>query len=322
MNRSIFIHHRLLNLVQTACIMAALFGILLATAWLFAGLPGVVLLCAVGIPLLALGGSKAAGLVLKMYRATRITPDMAPELVSLVHELAARAGLPAPPPTYYIPSNAPVAFSVGMGKTGAIALSDGMMRLLSWRELVGVVAHEISHIASNDMRVMGVADLASRLASAISTAGQFLFLLNIPLYLLGGHPLPWLPILLMASVPLVMTLLQLALSRSREFEADLAAVNLTGDAAGLASALQHIEQHERRLLRRLFVPYRGLEIPSVLRTHPATPERIRRLLELTTPEQLAPWQQQIALDQDGRPVLVEVEPPRSSPRRRISGVRY
>ena len=311
------------NLMQTVIIMAALCGILLSTAWLFAGSTGIVVVCILALPALAIGGRHAPAMVLKMYRAVPLEPRQAPALVELVENLALRAGLQTAPSLYYIPSWAALAFSVNLGKNGAIALSEGMLRLLTWRELVGVIAHELCHIAGHDTRVMGVADLAGRLASAISFAGQLLILINLPVYLSGGHSLPWFPLFLMAAIPYIMTLLQLALSRSREYEADFAAVGITGDAEGLAAALERIEQNERRLLRRLFVPYGSVEVPSVLRTHPATTERIRRLLEMAGRSQDADRPElTMARDQDGRAVVVEIESPRRPPRKRIGGYWY
>lgn len=319
MNQAIYARHRVRNLLQTAVIMAALFVLLLAMAWLFAGTPGIIMICIIAIPALVIGGKHAPAMVLRMYSATPLTRGQAPVLAGLVEELAGRAGLTDLPSLYYIPSRAALAFSVGLGRNGAIALSDGMLRLLTLRELVGVIAHEICHIAGHDTRVMGVADLAGRLASAISFAGQLLIIINLPVYLSGGHSLPWFPLLLMAVSPYLMTLLQLALSRSREYEADLAAVSITGDAEGLAAALERIEQNERRMIRRLFIPKGGIEVPSVLRTHPATAKRISRLLELAG---RGVSRFTVARDQDGQPFMVEMEPPRRPVKRRIGGYWY
>lgn len=322
-DQAVYARRRMVNLLQSAIIMAGLAVVLLLMAWFFAGLPGVVMVCVVALPALAFGGRHAPVLVLKMYRAVPVERIQAPALGDLLEKLAISAGMSEPPLLYYIPSRAALAFSVGLGNSGAIALSDGMLRLLTWRELVGVVAHEVCHIASHDTRVMGIADLASRIAAAISLAGQLLIFINLPAYLFSDHALPWFPLFIMAAVPYVMTILQLALSRSREYEADLAAVGLTGDAEGLAAALDRIEQNEMPLVRRLFVPGGGIEVPSVLRTHPATAERIKRLLELSGKSSGSKGSDTvIAHDQYGRPVIVDVEPPRKAPRRRIGGFWY
>lgn len=311
---------KIINLLQTAVIMASVFLLLLAIAWLIAGGLGILLVCVVGVPLLAFGGSRASALILRLYRARPIGLDTVPDLVLLVHELARRAGIDRPPVLFYIPSPASLAFSVGYGSNGAIALSDGILRLLTRREIIGVLAHEISHIAGNDIRVMGVADLATRLTAAISLSGQVLIMVNLPAYLLGGYALPWGALLLMAAAPLLMTLMQLALSRTREFDADLTAVQLTGDPVGLADALERIEQHEHFLLRRLFIPYGAVEVPSVLRTHPATHRRVERLRELAREWQRTPEGEFAVTDQSGRKLALSVEPPCRRPRRRLSGL--
>lgn len=215
-----------------------------------------------------------------------------------------------------------LAFSVGLGRGGAIALSDGMLRLLSWNEIVGVVAHEIGHIAGNDTRVMGVADVASRLVSAVSFAGQMLIIFNLPLYLLGVVSLPWFPLFVMMFAPMLMTLLQLALSRSREYEADRTAAQLTGDPIGLASALERIERAQHHQLRRLFIPYGNIEVPSILRTHPGTAKRLERLVDLAHERGHLQIGRHTPTEEWMHQTLVGVDAPARQPRRRFSGVWY
>src|SRR6185369_6035200 len=101
------------------------------------------------------------------------------------------------------------------------------------RELVGVLAHETSHIANRDTWVMSFADVTGRITRILSILGQLLLLLNLPILIMGNRPIPWLPLLLMAFAPSLSALLQLALSRSREYEADLQGSRLTGDPLGL-----------------------------------------------------------------------------------------
>jgi heat shock protein HtpX len=125
MNISRFFTHRLANLFETAIIMAASLCLLIIIAWLFAGTTGILLVCMAGIPALIFGGSQAGRLVLRMYRAKPLTYHSSPDLAELVKELTRRAELPEKPQLFYIPSTAPLAFSVGLGSCGAIALSDG-----------------------------------------------------------------------------------------------------------------------------------------------------------------------------------------------------
>lgn len=317
-----FAAHRLANLVETAVIMAALFGLLLFIAWLFAGLPGIIFIVVAGIPALLIGGAQAGRLILRMYRAEPFTLQTSPELLQLAGLLARRAGLAEQPLIFYIPSRAPLAFSVALGHNGAIALSDGLLRLLSWRELIGVVAHEMSHIAGKDTRVMGVADVASRLVATVSFAGQLLIVLNLPLYLAGQAGLPWLPLLVMIFAPYLMTLLQLALSRSREYEADRTAAQLTGDPLGLASALVQMEKVQQLQLRRLLLPYGKVEAPSILRTHPGTRQRIERLQDLASEEGFPDSGRQERNEERGLTALQGVDAPSRQPRRRFTGLWY
>jgi heat shock protein HtpX len=322
MKVSRFFTHRLANLFETAIIMAASFCLMLFIAWLFAGTTGIVLICVAGVPALLFGGAQAGRLVLRMYRAVPLTYRSSPDLTELVEELARRAKLAETPQLFYIPSSAPLAFSVGLGRCGAIALSDGILRLLSWREITGVVAHEVSHIAGNDTRVMGVADVASRLVSTVSFAGQMLIIFNLPLYLLSDVSMPWIPLFAMIFAPLLMTLLQLALSRSREYEADLTASQLTGDPLGLASALERMELSQNQQLRRLFLPYGKIEAPSILRTHPGTAKRIKRLVDLAHELGHIPADKHTPVKNSTRQILLGVNAPARQPRRRFSGIWY
>ena len=322
MTNSRFLRHRLSNLLETVLIMTALLSLLFFIAWLIAGAPGILFTCFAGIPFLIIGGASAGRLVLYMYRATPLNLRASPGLSVLVSELSNRAKLSCLPELFYIPSSAPLAFSVGLGRNGAIALSDGLLRLLSWRELVGVIAHEVSHIAGNDTRVMGIADVASRLVATISYAGQLLLVLNLPLYLFGLASLPLFPIVVMMLAPLLMTLLQLALSRSREYEADLTAARLTGDPLGLASALQRMEHFQNQQLRRLFIPYGRVEVPSVLRTHPGTAKRIERLVDLANDMETEPVDTDHRIDDRSHQILMGINAPTRQPRRRLSGVWY
>ncbi len=127
---------------------------------------------------------------------------------------------------------------------------------------------------------MTLADLTSRMTPTLSLIGQLLVVINLPLFLLAETSLSWLAILLLILAPAISALLQLALSRTREFDADLSAINLTGEPQGLASALVKLEQQHRGLLERLLTPDRRSPEPSLLRTHPRTEERIQRLLSL------------------------------------------
>jgi heat shock protein HtpX len=180
------------------------------------------------------------------------------------------------------------AFALGSRSRPYVAVTDCLLRRLDPRELAGVLAHEISHIRSNDLRVMGLADMLSRGTRMLSWIGQLLLIINLPLMLTGQVMVPWLAILVLLVAPTASALLQLALSRTRELDADLNAVRLTGDPRGLARALARLEQLKGGILSRILLPERGNPEPSLLRTHPVTEQRIRRLLELDEARQPHP----------------------------------
>jgi heat shock protein HtpX len=218
--------------------------------------------------------------LLRLYQARYLHPQVSPQLMLLMQELAQRAELDKPPALFWIPSNTVNAFAVGARDNAVIAVTDGLLQLLSLREIAGVLAHEVSHIANNDMRLMGLADLISRLTHMMSAFGLLLLFLSLPLMLMGVASFSLLGVLLLMAAPSLSALLQLGLSRIREFDADLEAAWITGDPEGLASALGKISGQRGNLWQRILFPgYRNPE-PSLLRTHPDTDERIERLLEL------------------------------------------
>jgi heat shock protein HtpX len=145
-------------------------------------------------------------------------------------------------------------------------------------ELEGVLAHEISHVASGDMRVMNAARAMRSLTRSLASVAWFLLLLS--LLTLGALQISVSAMLLMASAPLLSYLAELGLSRTREFGADLAAARLTGRPTALARALVKLERHHRGLLARLLGGNVTLNLPTALRTHPLTEARVRRLLAL------------------------------------------
>jgi heat shock protein HtpX len=273
------INHERQNLLHSLLLVLAMGVLLLFLGYLIWGPWGALFVTALGLVLVLLGPQVSPRMVLRMYGARAVGPHELADLQHIVRLLAERAGLPAVPRLYYVPTRLMNAFSVGQPPGAAIGLTDGLLRQMTARELVGVLAHEVSHIRHNDMWVMNLADLISRITSSLSLMGQLLVIVNLPLALLGYVRFAWIPILLLLAAPTVSTLMQLALSRTREFDADLGAVRLTGDPVGLASALQKLERSQRGPLD-LLLPGRREPEPSVLRTHPNTRQRVDRLLEL------------------------------------------
>ncbi|EJB3708097.1 M48 family metalloprotease [Escherichia coli] len=280
--------HRWLNRLQTALLVLTLLGIAAVAGSLLLGDGGLWLaLAAAGFTLL-LEPAAASGLTLRLYGARPLYPDEAPDLWAVLRELAARAGLPAVPVPHYVPSGVVNAFATGSKHHAAIALTDGLLRSLTPRELTGVLGHEIAHIANEDLRVMGLADSISRLTHLLALLGQLAIVLSLPALLLGVAEVNWPALLLLAVAPQLVLLAQLGLSRVREFDADRLAAELTGDPHGLASALAKIERVSRSW-RAWLLPGWGNPEPSWLRTHPATAERIERLLELAPPPAMPPF---------------------------------
>lgn len=263
-----------LLLITVMAIFLALLGTLL---W---GPDGIWFMLTVGAMTVLLSPSVSPHLVMRLYGARKLLPGELPELHNMLAVLAERAQIGHVPEIYYLPSSMLNAFAVGNRRQSAIAVTDGLLRHLTQRELQAVLAHEISHVRNNDLFVMGLADTLSRATSILSLTGQFLLLINLPLILLSGATISWFAIFLLVFAPTFSGLAQLALSRTREFDADLGAAWLTGDPEGLASALRKIEKVQGTWLERIAMPGRGIPEPSVLRTHPETEARVARLLSL------------------------------------------
>ena len=274
------VNHTTLNLAHTAVLFGGMLLVLGLSGYVLAGGQGLFAALILIVLLLFLAPRVPPRVLLQMYGATPLSPAAAPTLDALLRELSHRAGLPRVPQLYYVPTQLTNAFAVGSPGDAAIGVTDGLLRRLTLRELAGVLAHEVAHIRHNDLWLMNFADVLSRITNLLAQAGQFLLLLNLPLLLLGEATVSWVAILLLIAAPLVNGLLQLALSRRREYDADRGAVALTGDPAGLASALLKLERYTAALLRQVIIPGHGVPQPSILRTHPPTEERIRRLEQM------------------------------------------
>ena len=277
---SVWLQHAWRNRLQSFFLLAVMAGFLALLGWLLWGRDGLFVLVWIGVLAVLANPTFSPWLVMRMYGARRLEYDEAPVLWHAMSELTVRAGLKSRPELFYVPSRMLNAFAVGTREQSAIAVTDGLLRQLEVDELIGVLAHEVSHIRSNDLWVMGLADLFSRATSLLSLLGQFLLLLNLPLILFSQVMISWWAILLLIFAPNLSALAQLALSRTREFDADLNAARLTGDPVALARALVRIERVQGGWLERVFLPGRRIPEPSFLRTHPETEERIKRLMAL------------------------------------------
>ena len=265
------------NRIQTALLLLFLAAYPALLGWMVWGGNVVVWLALFGIGFALFSPVNSPQLVMRLVRAKPLTVVQAPRLHEMVAVLARRAGLAAVPVLYYIPSNQVNAFAVGRNGEAAIAVSSGLTRLLDHDEVAGVMAHEISHLRNDDIRVMSLAALSGRVTAMFSLFGQLLLLFSLPLLLVSQVHVNWMALLLLIFAPQLSVVAQLGLSRVREYRADLSAVELTGEPQSLASALWKIDRSARPLWRRLLPMGR---VPDWLSTHPPVAERIRRLQEL------------------------------------------
>lgn len=203
----------------------------------------------------------------------------APQLHEVVTELSHRAGISSVPMLYLVPSDVPNAATIGRPEESVIIVTQGLLRRLSVSEVAGVLAHEITHIRNNDLAVFAFAEVVKQFTVLLARFTWFFLLLQLPLLLFAEVMLPFDILVLVVAAPVAVLFLQLALLRSREFAADLGAVELTGDPRSLAAALYRVENPPRGLLG-ILLPLPRPGDAGLFRTHPATGERIRRLLEL------------------------------------------
>ncbi|MCB5207171.1 zinc metalloprotease HtpX [Methylovorus mays] len=226
--------------------------------------------------------------VLKMYNAREVDASSAPQFYNMVKELAQNAQLPMPK-VYIIDEDQPNAFATGRDpEHAAVAATTGIMRILSERELRGVMAHELAHVKHRDTLI---STISATIAGAISSIAQFGMLFA------GGHDRersvhPAVAILIMILAPIAAMLIQMAISRAREFEADRGGAEISGDPTALAAALKKIhdyahqipletaEQHPETAQMMIINPLSGEGIKGLFSTHPQTQERIARLMAM------------------------------------------
>ncbi|MBF0400451.1 MAG: M48 family metalloprotease [Magnetococcales bacterium] len=270
------------NMLQTLLLLSGMVGILAVLGWMLAGEDGAwwSLILALSIGLFLPGITPS--LVLRMSGAQWLHPRRYPDMYRLVTELSLRANLDEVPQLYRIPSATPNAMTVGTRRDASIAISDGLLKLLNRDELAAVFAHEISHIKNGDIRVISTADAFRRLTLAIASLVQLLLMLILPVLIMTGQSISWTALLILMAAPSLSALLQLALSRAREFNADLDASTLSRNPLALATALVKIEEYDRRLLRWLGLPFGKPNDLGWLRTHPKTQERVARIMELAS----------------------------------------
>ena len=274
------------NTLKTTFLLALMTALLLWIGQALGGSQGLVLA-------LIMAGAMNIGswwfsdrIVLRMYGARELSQSDAPELYSIVHELALSAGMPMPR-LYMVPSEAPNAFATGRSPShAAVAVTEGIMRMLSRAEVRAVLAHELSHVRNRDTLISAIAATLAGVILMVARMAQFGALF-------GGlrrddrDGASGLELLVMIVVaPLAAMLIQMAVSRSREFQADATGAQISHSPNDLASALEKIAAASGRLAlpagpatAHLWIvnPLRGSWIANLFSTHPPVEERIRRL---------------------------------------------
>jgi len=226
-------------------------------------------------------------IVLKMYKAQEVDEQSAPKFYQMIGELSQNAGLPMPK-VYIIDEAQPNAFATGRDpEHAAVAATTGIMNILSERELRGVLAHELAHVKHRDTLI---STISATIAGAISSIAQFGMLFSGGDRERGVHPV--VALLIMIVAPIAAMLIQMAISRSREFEADRGGAEISGDPQALASALEKIHNYARRIpletadrhpetaQMMIINPLSGDGIKGLFSTHPQTEERVARLMEM------------------------------------------
>lgn len=274
------LHPKLRNVIHSIVLVGGIAALTALCAYFLFGGAGVVWTFMSVALLLLLGPQVAPEAIMRMYNARRLSPRQGGGLLRVVGELARRAELESVPKVYVIPSDMMNAFATGRRDNASVGVTTGLLNRLNTRELAGVLAHEISHVRNGDLWIMGVADVLSRLTLFMSYLAVFLVAINLPLAVIGEQHIPWLPLLLLYFAPTISAVLQLALSRTREYDADWEGARLSGDPDGLASALMKLERYQGQFWENILMPGRKNPAPSLLRSHPRTEDRVARLREL------------------------------------------
>ncbi|AEA34371.1 zinc metalloprotease HtpX [Hippea maritima] len=276
-----------MNTVKTVFLLTLLAGIFMFIGGLLGGKTGLIIAFILSILMNFFSYFFSDKIALTMYRAKPVSEQEAPELYAIVRKLCERANLPMPK-LYIIPQAAPNAFATGRNPNhAAVAVTQGAIELLTREELMGVLGHELGHIKHRDILI---STITATIASAIMMIADMIRWAAIFGGLSGDdedHPIVLLIVALIA--PFAAVLIQLAISRAREYEADKAGAVYSGNPLYLASALEKLENYARTMpfkgnpaTENLFIvnPFSAKGIMNLLSTHPPIEERIRRLREM------------------------------------------
>ncbi len=277
-----------MNTAKTFILMAALTALFLVGGQALGGQQGMViaLVMALGLNFFAYWNSDKMALAIN--RAREVSINEAPELHRTVETLSQRAGLPKPR-VYIVDNPTPNAFATGRNpEHAAVAVTTGILQLLSRQELEGVLAHELGHIKNRDILISSIAAVMAGAISYLATMAQWAMIFGgRGSDDEGGNPLAALVMIIVA--PLAAGLIQMAISRSREYLADAAGAEISGNARSLASALQKLTTYNKQIpmqvnpaSAQMYIvnPLTGGQLKSLFSTHPPVEERIRRLLAM------------------------------------------
>ncbi|NMG31232.1 zinc metalloprotease HtpX [Aromatoleum evansii] len=275
------------NWLKTSILMAGIVALFGAVGGMLGGKQGMLIALLFGGAMNVWAYWFSDKMVLRMYNAREVDETSSPYLYNMVRGLAQRGGLPMPK-VYIIDEDQPNAFATGRNPDhAAVAATSGIIRMLSERELRGVMAHELAHVKNRDILI---STISATVAGAISMLAQFGMFF-------GGsrddeRPNPVLSILVMILAPLAAMIIQMAISRTREFGADRGGAEISGDPEALASALAKIdayargipmhaaEAHPETAQMMIMNPLSGGGLRGLFSTHPSTQERVARLREM------------------------------------------
>jgi heat shock protein HtpX len=279
------------SMIKTGILMAALTGVFLVAGQALGGQSGMTFALVMALAMNFFAYWFSDKMALAMSRAREVSENEAPDLHHMVNYLADRAQLPKPR-VYIINDHTPNAFATGRNpQHAAVAVTSGLMQLLSRDELEGVLAHELAHIKNRDILISSIAAVMAGAISYLATMAQWAMLFGgfrgDDDEGGGGNMLAGLAMMIIA--PLAATIIQLAISRSREFQADATGAGICGRPHSLANALAKLEQGNRRepmdvnpATAQMYIvnPLSGGKIAGLFATHPPIRERIERLLSL------------------------------------------
>ncbi len=275
------------NTFKTFVLLAGLGGLLVIIGGLIGGSTGIIIGLALGLAFVGFSYWNSDKLAIRAARAQPVTEQQMPEYYAIVRELTEKAGMPMPK-LYVTPDQQPNAFATGRSPDhAAVAVTQGILRILDWNELRGVLAHEISHVGNRDILIGSVAAAVAMGITAIATFARFAAIFGGGSRDdEGGNPIALLAMAILA--PLAAGLLQMALTRSREFEADRTGARLIEDGEPLARALEKLEVGAKRIPMDIDPAHasafivnplsgRKMNFGNLWRTHPSTEDRVARL---------------------------------------------